>query len=131
MYKGLCDYIMATIAAKDRIDHNELKVELGNAIAKRYNLTVEYEYKISDLDGTGHSRGGRIDMVFYGKKGKTLAIELDRSYRWKSIEKLAKCGFRHKLWICFASKYKPEKLAVLAESGIPICTRFVRLNGVD
>ena len=129
MYKGLCDRIFQIIDNTPFIVHNQLQRELGSAIAERYKLEVKYEYKIYCIPGEYHN--GYIDMVFYRGVKRVMAIELDSGYKERSLKKLAAVEFPHRLWICYAKKHKPEKLERLAAYGIPLCTRFVRLNGVD
>ena len=128
MYKGLCDYIMKEICTQRVIVHDHVKYILGEAIAKRYGLTVKYEYYIYLPE---ESKNGYIDLTFFKGNKKVLAIELDSSYKYKSLKKLSTVDFPFKLWVCFARKYKPDKLEMFARLGVPICTRFVRLNGVD
>ena len=126
MFKALCDRILSEIDNNPNDSEKQIRQRVGGLIAAQCKLTAAYGVWV-DMP----LKRGMIDMVFYRGSEAVLALELDDCYKRGSLEKLQHFTSKHKLWVCYSPYNKPEKLERLSKYGVPICTRFVRLNGVD
>lgn len=126
MFKKLCDRILSEIDNNAGDTEKQMRQRIGGLIAERCGYAVVYGVRVGMP-----TKSGIIDMVFYKDGSAVLALELDDCYKRASLGKLSYFKSKHKLWVCYSPYNKPEKLERLAKYGVPICTRFVRLNGVD
>lgn len=86
-------------------------------LATKYKCVGKQEYQIKNAYRTrkGKIRVGYIDVVWFYKNKIILAVEVDSSYRVKSIAKLLKVSSKYKVWLCYQEKFdlpiiKPKEI---------------------
>jgi hypothetical protein len=95
---------------KDKIKFHDCLQSRSANLAKKYNLTGVSEFRVKDR---GDGRSGSIDVAWLLGRKTIVLIEIDSSFREKSIFKLKNNDAELKIWIYYGSikeKYeRPEK----------------------
>jgi len=95
--------------------HNKIQDLVKNAAGELHmEGKKEFGVKKLSIDKNGKSRGGGIDVIYRYKEQKIAVIEIDSSYRKRSVNKLKKSGVDLKFWLYYGSKYQIESNPDLA-----------------
>lgn len=79
--------------------HNLLQDEIIE-LANKYGFVGKREYKIK-IDSWGN-RIGKIDVAWVLSEKLEFVIEIDSSFRQKSVEKLINATCDNKIWLCYS-----------------------------